>query len=578
MAKSVENKKEKSRERYKVVSPRVPKLNKALDSADPMAKLIMGFFDDSLKKEFAEFLQERSKVIPISKIKTEKAKTRGPYSKEGKEPISFKELTSYHNPKFSAPGKWSPAEYNPETIDIDTFDLMRRDHQLAPGLAIIKLPIISLPWRIDCGDEKVRKTVEWAISKIWRDLVKSSLMAIDYGFATHEKVWERKSVKVSEIDKAGKEEIYYQGDLVYYKKIKPNHPGSIKMKFDDKQNLVEIIQDSDGMSDEVTLPVRKVFLFSNDKEYGNPFGTSRLKNAYKVWYWKELLYQFMMQYFERRGTPPTVATAPPGQSQDSSGSEIDNLELALRLATSLISSSVAVLPYVPNKEGRENMWDLKLLTDDARGPMFIEALKHLDARCLRAIFVPEGIITQEEKGGYGGSSVHADLFLMSEKGLITELEEAADKQIIEPFIEANYPPDKRREAHLKLDPLDFNRRITIKELFVEMLRNLDTMIQMSVEPNVLPDMEKMAEILEIPTETWESATGLKKGELAKRAEKNAKNVASAVGNKSGAEDLKVAGRKKTRGTSVNQTQDRKRINPGGNRADRLRQTNPEKKR
>jgi len=446
MAKKAIKKGEKSdnKGKYRIVSPKVPKIPKSLiDPEDHIARLIMSHFDDSLKKDFVKFLQERAKVIPISQAKADK-KSRGKYKQEGLEPISFRELTSYYNPLFSLPGKFSPAEYNPETIDIDTFDLMRRDHQLAAGLAVIKLPIISLPWRVISDDRNVGKTVEWALRRVWRDLIKSALLAIDYGFASHEKVWERKSVKISHIDKEEKEEIFHSGDLVFFKKIKPHHPSSIKMKFDELQNLVEIIQEG-TMGNEIPLPIRKCFLFTNDKEFGNPFGVSRLKNAYKVWYWKELLYQFMMQYFERRGIPPVVGTAPPGRTQDSSGAEIDNLELSLRLASSLISSSVAVIPYQTSREGRENMWKLDLLSDDARGPMFVEALRHLDARCLRAIYVPEGIITQEDMGGYAGASVHADLFLMSEKGIITDFEEAVDSQLIVPFIEANYTPNKRKE-------------------------------------------------------------------------------------------------------------------------------------
>jgi len=560
----------------KTVSSRVAKSNIPSES-DPMAKMIMGRFDQELRKEFGVFLQQRAKVIPITK--KSKAKEKGKYKQEGVEPASFLEVTSYKNPLFSSVGQFSPAEYNPETIDVDTYTLMRRDQQLSVGLAIIKLPIVALPWRIECEDENIAKTAEWAMKKVWRDLIKSSLLAVDYGFASHEKVWERDTVKISSLNKDGKETVYHSGDLVYFKKIKPHFPSSIKMKFDDKQNLIEIIQEGEAMNAEVVLPIRRCFLFTHDKEYGNPFGVSRLKNAYKIWYWKELLYQFMMQYYERRGIPPTVATAPMGRSQDSSGGEVNNLELGLRMATSLISSSVAVLPYQANKDTSENMWSLDLLKDDARGPMFIEALRHLDARCLRALYVPENVLTQEGGGGYSGSSIHADLFLMAEKGLITDLEESIDQQLLTPFVEANYPPEKRRPCGIKLDPLDWNRKIALKEIFVELLRNLDTMVQMGVAPNILPDIEKMSEILEIPTATWEDITGVTREELLAlvKPEPTEPN-SNDKGNGKGGNKKKVAARKKTRGKSVDQTSDRRRINPGGKRGDRLRKTETNAKR
>jgi len=563
------------RKKTRVVSSKVPKFKKRVPSLeDPIVKAIMNHFDEGLRQEFASFLQERAKVVPISKNKKE----RGGYNKEGKEPISFKEVTSYRNPLFSSPGKYNPAEVNPETIDVDTFTLMRRNYQLAIGLSIIKMPIISLPWRIECDNEDIRKTVEWMIKKIWKKLVKTSLMAVDYGFASHEKVWERNNVKISETDKDGKETVFYKGDIVYFKKIKPHHPESIKMKFDEHQNLIEIIQEG-GISaaDEISLPIRKCFLFTNDEEFGNPFGVSRLKNAYPVWYYQSLLLQFMMQYFERRGTPPTVATAPPGKSQDSGGAEIDNLELALRVATSLISNSVAVLPYSANKEGRENMWKLDTFSDDGRAIMFSEALNNLDAKCLRALFISEGIISSDEKGGSGSNSLSADMFLMTEKGLIVDLEDSVNGQIIKPFVEANFPPEKQKEAHIKLDPLSFERKIAVKEIFVEMLRNIDTFIQMGIAPNLLPSLEKMADILEVPLETFKDATGMEQEEVKEMIMQSKQTTnppsGSSQDDPEGSPNTKakgIAGRKKTRKTSVNQQQNRRRTNPTSKRADRKR--------
>jgi len=576
----------------RVVAAKVSR--KAVDPNSKEAQAVGSFFDSFMRKEWNTFLQERAKVIDISnapsaKKKIVKGKKRGPYKQEGVESISFKELTSYNHPSFSAPGKWSPAEYNPEIIDVETFDLMRRDSQLAIGLSLIKLPIQSLPWQVQCEDEDVKKTVEWALKKVWKDLMKSTLLAVDYGFSSHEKVWERGEVKISSVNREGKEQVHHKGDLVWFKKIKPHHPATIKMVFDETQNLIEVHQEATGMGKQVELPVRKVFLFTHDKEFGNPFGVSRLKNAYKVWYWKELLYQFMMQYFERRGVPPTIGTAPPGKSTDSSGAQIDNLELSLRMASSLVSSSIAVVPYQANKETGENMWKLEILKDDARGPMFTDALNHLDVRCLRALFIPESIASQSG-GGFAAASVHADLFLMSEKGLIEDVEEAIDTQLVVPFIEANYPPEKRKECHVKLDPLDWNRKIALKEIFIEMLRNLDTMVQMGVPPKNVPSINKVAELLEIPIESFEEATGVKPEEMQEMIKATSQQQGGggdpndpegkkgSPGESNKGKAAKVAGRKNTRGQSVDQTSDRKRINPGGRRADRNRESDTTKKR
>ena len=578
----------------KVVSARVPKNRPVLmDPNDPMFKMIAGFFDETLKKEFSDFLLAKSaKVVDIASAPSKKkavgkgkGKKKGAYKQEGSEPISFKEIALFNNPAFSLASKFSPAQYNPETIDVDTFTLMRRDPQLGMGLAVIKLPLQSLPWTIICGDEKIKKTVEWALKKIWKKLIKTSLMAVDYGFSVHEKVWERDTVKVSETDTTGKETVYHNGDLAFYKKIKPMHPESISMKFDGKQNLEEIWQDGElGQQEDIKLPIRKCFIFTHNEEWGNPFGVSRLKNAYKVWYWKELLYQFMMQYFERRGTPPTIGTAPPGRSSDANGTEYENMDLMSRMATSLISSSVAVIPYQKDKDSKENMWSLEILKDDARGPMFVEALAHMDMMCLRAILVPESVVGTS--GGFAQSTVHADIFLMAEKAVLTDLEDAVNNQLIDPFVRVNFAPQEYKPAYMKLDPLDWNRKTALKELFMEMLRNIDTMVQMGFPPTMMPSFEKMAEILEIPVASWEEVTGFSVEETMKIIKEQKEtgfgnqNDQDSGGDKSpkakGKEkdtkgsSGKIGGRKSTRKRNVPQATERRRVSPGGRRADRNR--------
>jgi len=157
---------------------------------------------------------------------------------------------------------------------------------------------------------------------------------------------------------------------------------------------------------------------------------------------------------------------------------------------------------------------------------------------------------------------------MTEKGLITDLEEAVNQQIIKPFIEANFPPEQQRIAELKLDPLSFERKITVKEVFVEMLRNLESMVQLGIAPNSLPSVEKMAKILEVPIESWEDATGISQEDFKKFMMEAKKPVASPTGDKGTTPG--TTPKKKPRKKSVDQTADRKGNNPASRRASRKR--------
>lgn len=424
------------------------------------------------------------------------------------QPIDFKKLAYYANPAVDTVTQ-DIGVYNPDTIDASTYELMRKDPQLAAGLALIKLPIMSLPWRIESDDEDVANTCAFILKPVWKSLIKTMLTGVDFGFAAHEKVWERKNIAVQSMRKTSegskeRKKTHYKGDAVVFRKIKPLHPTSIAMKFKDDE-FQGLIQTS-PKGEEVEVPARKAFVFTHDEEFGNMFGKSRLKPAYKIWYWKELLYQFMLQYYERRGTPTTVVTAPPGKTVDSDGNQKDNIQLALELGASLINNSVAALPYEESQNGSDNMWSIDYLQDDRRGTMFVDAIKHLEAKCFLALWVPEDLGDRGARGSFAQTTVIVDLFLMSEKGLITEIEDHVNKFLLPQIISFNFPPEKRSRAYFKMDQLDWNRRLAVKEIFIEMLKNVDTMVQVGILPRLIPDFEKMAEILEIPMSTFDEAT------------------------------------------------------------------------
>lgn len=520
-------------------------------------ELVEPMFDRQLQEQFSKFLKGDVRI-------------KGKPKKQETPVIDIREKSHIGNSAFSVVAGIYGA-YNPETIPIETFDLMKKDPQISAGLAFIKLPIIALPWRIECDDEAVGRFVEQALSKIWRPLIRSTLTAVDYGFASHEKVFEIDKVKVTKKTKAGKKKTFYNGNALVYKKIKPHHPSTISIDINKYDDVIGVTQHSIGGYDEVTLGKNKFFLFTHDEEFGNPFGRSRLVAAYKYWYWKELLYQFMLMYFERRGSPPVIATAPLGKSTDTSGTRRENLDVALDVAASLLSNSVAALPYQTNKNTNENMWSLDYLLDDKRGEMFIEAINHLDVAILKALWIPETTVT--EGSGYSQSSIHADLFLMAEKGLVTDIEQAINEQIIPIIVQANFRKNKQAPCTIEMESLDFNRKIALKELFLELIRNIDNMVQLGMRPKVFPDIEKMADLLQIPVSTFDAEIDV--GTANGTEDPNAAPGTSKAGTQKvipiDRAKTKAVPRRATRTSSSGSREvDRKKITPGGKRADQMR--------
>jgi hypothetical protein len=534
----------------RLVSP--PKSNMSREDVRELKDFMGSVFDKQLQEQFSTFLEGTVKV-------------RGKKTSDNEDEISsvsLRELTRHENPAITNV-QVLYGIFNPDDITLDTYDLMKEDPTVSAGLAFIKLPIFALPWRIECDDERIRLFVENAMKRVWRKLVRSLLTAVEYGYSSHEKVFEMRNMKVESKTPNGSVKKHFDGRALIYKKFKSHYPDSIRVKIDKNDNFNGIVQLQTG-GKEIPLKKFKCFFFTHEEEFGNVFGKSRLKPAYKYWYWKEILYNFMLMYYERRGSPPVIAHAPPGKGKDASGNRIDNLQTALDMGSSLLSSSVVALPYEQAKNGNDNQWGVDYLLDDKRGEMFIAAIEHLDSAILRALWIPERAILQGKTGSYSMASVHADLFLMAELGLVNDVEDAIDEQVIPLLVQANFKPEDRMPCYFRMDSMDWNRKIALKEIFLEMIRNVDNMVQAGHKPIKLPSLEQMAKILQIPVDDFEAE--VEPDSLASKEDPNDKNKGEVIDIKTG-QPLKRSTRTSFPGS---REVDRKDLRPGGKRAEQMR--------
>jgi len=412
------------------------------------------------------------------------------------------EVTKYGNPSYIGGGSSSSLGfYNPDTIPVETYVRMKTDPQVAIGLAMIKLPIYSLGWLVDCEDHDIKEFVREAVARIWRRLLVSMLTAIDFGFASHEIVWELTDIEIATMA-AGRKKTHFSGKAELIKKLKLHYPASVRIRADaTTDEFIGITQQTPG-GGLVSLDSPKCFLFSMNDEFGNFFGTPRLKAAYKPWYWKEVLTQFMLRYFERKGSPSTVVTHPIGGGVTLSGTEYDNTEIALRIGQNLVENSVVTLPFDSNKEGK-NQWDVNYLQDDRRGEMFVNALNWLGAQILRGLLTPERIATQDlSTGSFSMASSHAEIFLLSLEGLAAEMQDAINLQIIPKLVEFNFKPKKIIPCTIRIEKIQYDRKRILKEILVEVLRNVDNYVKAGKTPNIVPSIEQMCDVLGVPLATF----------------------------------------------------------------------------
>ena len=363
------------------------------------------------------------------------------------------ELCSHGGALSRAVHPWYGA-YNPDKISIDIYDKMKTNPQVAAGLKCIKYPVLALNWHVKSDSQEVREFVVENLKPLWRGLIESSLTAVEYGFSTHEIVYEKRDGKA------------------FLKKIKSLHPKWININLDEHDNFSGFTQT--WMGQFIQVPRVKAFIFTHGKgeSFGNLFGESRLKPAYEPWYWWSTLIQFMMKYFERRGIPPTKVRFPPGKTKEGKSTA----EVAVEMGRALQSESVVAIPSSVWEIGGKVLykWDVEYLDEQRRGDMFQSALVSLEAKILRAMFVPERVITQDtlsKAGSYSLSKVHADMFLLGEEGLTVSLEDQINKYLISKLVEINF--GKKAWARVEIERITEARKQFLKDVFMEMLKSGD---------------------------------------------------------------------------------------------------------
>jgi hypothetical protein len=394
--------------------------------------------------------------------------------------------------------------YNPDVIPYEIYEKMSHDPTLALGLSVIKNTPAGLNWRIECSSEKQRVFVTSVVKNIYRNTILNLADAVRIGMSLGEKVWDYRNIKIYSRSSKGVKQKVFDDDYWILDNIKFVHPRSIRIKLDNKGNLAGVIQKVGGKI--IKVKKSKLAVYSHNVEFGNFYGTARLKNSYPAWYWGTVLNQFALKYMERRAIPLTEIKAPRGSSTDENGKKVDNMTHALKVGQAAMSNSIVVLPFEQTKDGKE-MWNYRHVPDEQRGDMFIAILNYMDSRKLRGLFIPDkmGLASDgsphSSTGSVAGDAL--DVFIMTEQSLINDFEYLFDTQIIPQIQQYNFDAEEIEEATLKIEKLDYNKKLLLKDVLMRMIMLTAGTIRDGKVPRFLPSIKKLADILDLPMDTFE---------------------------------------------------------------------------
>ena len=177
----------------------------------------------------------------------------------------------------------------------------------------------------------------------------------------------------------------------------------------------------------LTLPIKRLVVYTRDMEPGQWIGKSLLRPSYKHWLIKDELIRYQAMAIRRNGMGVPIGTSPEGATQD----EVDKMA---EIAQSYRGGDTA-------GAGLPAGADLKLLGVQGNLPDIQAAINYHDN--MIAIAGLAHFLNLSGGGSYALASVQADTFVQSVQTFAETIRDIATAHIIEDLVDVNWGPDEQ---------------------------------------------------------------------------------------------------------------------------------------
>jgi len=367
----------------------------------------------------------------------------------------------WSDPKRLFPANtWIP--YNPSTLvtryGLEVFEKMRQDDQVKAAMSFKKHAVLSTGWEITVPEGKSDEWEPamfcwWVLDRIegtLEEVLLEVLTFLEFGYSVSEIIWR-------EVEKGD-----YKGKIAV-KGLKARKPHSFNFDIDEHGNLKALLQDQ--QDEQVEMPVDKFVVYVNDKEFGNWYGKSDLESAYRPWWTKVNVYQWMAMYLERLGIPPIFALYDPNSYNTRQKNDLKDIIRNMQAAT------VGIMPRPTKPDGKGtdilDFWTPQL-ANQARS-VFIPAIDMCNRDIARAVLMPGllGFTPDTAEGSYARSKKHFDVFIMLVEYLRKRIERRVMfEQILKPMIDLNYG-EMDEYPEFKFLPMTDEVRVDLLEVWTK---------------------------------------------------------------------------------------------------------------
>lgn len=182
------------------------------------------------------------------------------------------------------------------------------------------------------------------------------------------------------------------------------------------------------------LPKDRMVYWAHRIRNSNPYGQSRLKPAYKSWFFKDVFLKDWGRALSTFGSPIAVAemTNPKTQDVDASGNPTTTGQNMLTTLQNLSGGSSIV----------HGIGD-KIRLEQAKvsvGKDFESGENHLNKCILRALLIPALLFEPTDIGSFALGSKHFEIFMRSIARIVKDLHRVLLLQIYRPLLTLNFGP------------------------------------------------------------------------------------------------------------------------------------------
>lgn len=407
--------------------------------------------------------------------------------------------------------------YSPDSISIQQYDKMRMDAQIRAGLQLLKLPIMQADWSMQSEDSDISAFCTEVMKPIWSEFIRHTLLAMEFGFSVFEKIWTvTYDLKVSQNQgklKSSKERTYPHAiTLERLMSLDPQILYLLAYRWSGEFAGVRQYAPNTSL-----IPSSKCFLYSNDHEFSEWHGVSRLKPCYPYWVFKSLMYEFVNIHYETWSMPMKKGRYPIGKAEIGRNGDDEpiykqNSQIMIELLDEMRNNFSIALPSNPYDAdvGGGNRWDVELMLPQTSGSDHLEFIDHLNLMMLKGLLVPQLALEVGPSGSYGMAEQQIDFFMLNTKSTMDQISTSVNKMLLPQLVKFNFGAKAPIPRHV-FTPVHGDIKEGLQQLFFQTLGSGQP-IPIDEENYMEPDWAWMSDALGVPIKT------LTQGEMKARNE------------------------------------------------------------